>query len=160
MDWTTSLEHLKDGALAKPSPPYVLLVAGLLILLACAFPLIMILLERLAYWSSHLSADELPSGGRLQVIVPFLGTSVGAGIFLAAGFEVLGMPVLPSLFLAFTVTIVGSYAAWLQLGRLFGNRALRSYLKQLSDFPTDDATSELPRSSSPTSTNDPAAPKR
>lgn len=136
MDWFISLEKFEDLAVSRPDPPYILLLAGLLITLACALPLTIIIRQRIKYWSKNLSPDTLPSGGRLQVILPFSGTISGVCIFLTAALEALGSPVIPAIFFSLIFTLLIGYFAWLQLGKMLSRRAIRSYIEQSSDFPS------------------------
>lgn len=138
MDWLISLEQFEGLALSRPSPPYFLLVAGLLISIVCIIPLTIGIRQWLTYWSQNSSPSTLPAGGRLQVVVPFSGTMGGFCIFFASGLEVLGLPVLPSLFLALLGTGLLSYGVWLQLGRMLSQRAVRSYINRSADFPSTE----------------------
>ena len=136
MDWVILLKQFEDLLASRPEPPYILLVVGWLIVLACMLPLTMMLRQRLQYWSENLSSDTLPSKGRLQLILPFSGTIGGVYLLLLAALEVLGLPVLPALFLSLLFTLLSSYFAWLQLGKMLSRRALRSYMEQFIDFPS------------------------
>lgn len=133
MNWLISLEQFEELATSRPSPPYFLLLAGLLIILACAIPLTIAIRQRIEYWSKRISPNAFPAEARLQTILPFSGTVSGFCIFLTAGLEVLGLPVLPSLVVALLVSGSVAYLAWFMLGRMFNRRALRSYLEQFSD---------------------------
>jgi hypothetical protein len=135
MDWLISLEQFEWLALSRPSPPYFMLVAGLLISITCIIPLAIGVRQWLTYWLQNSSTNSLPAGGRLQVVVPFSGTLGGFYIFFASGLEVFGLPVLPSLFLSLLATALLGYLAWLQLGRMLSRRAVRSYINRSSDFP-------------------------
>jgi len=136
MDWVILLKQFEDLLASRPEPPYILSVVGLLIVLACMLPLTMMLRQRLQYWSENLSADTLSSEGRLQLILPFSGTIGGVYLFLLSALEVLGLPVLPALFLSLLFTLLSGYFAWLQLGKRLSRRALRSYMEQFIDFPS------------------------
>ncbi|MBW4442647.1 MAG: hypothetical protein KME10_15710 [Plectolyngbya sp. WJT66-NPBG17] len=130
MDWFISLNQFEELVTARPSPPYVLLLSGLFITLACAIPFAIAVRQRIKYWSKYLSPDTLPTEAKLQIIVPFSGMVGGFYIALAAELEVLGLPVLPSLILALIVTFLAGYLAWFLLGRALSRRAVRSYLEQ------------------------------
>jgi len=134
MDSLISFEQFSEWAVGRPEPPYVLLFSGLFTILVCVIPLILALKHRLRYWATHVSPDTLPAGGKIQIILPFIGTVSGIGFFLLAGFEVIGIPLLPSLVLSLLVTLVGGQLAWSQMGRLLSRRLLRSYLNNF-DFP-------------------------
>jgi hypothetical protein len=136
MDWVILLKQFEDLLASRPEPPYILLVVGWLIVLACMLPLTMMLRQRLQYWSENLSSDTLPSEGRLQLILPFSGTIGGVYLLLLAALEVLGLPVLPALFLSLLFTLLSGYFAWLQLGKMLSRRALRSYMEQFIAFPS------------------------
>ncbi|MBD2078235.1 hypothetical protein H6F86_30970 [Phormidium sp. FACHB-592] len=136
MDWVILLKQFEDLLASTPEPPYILLVAGLLITLTCMLPLTMMIRERMKYWSENLSPDTLSSEGRLQLILPFLGTAGGVCLVLIAALEVLGLPVLPALLLSLLSTLLSGYFAWLRLGKMLSRRALRSYMEQFIDFPS------------------------
>ncbi|MBD2033576.1 hypothetical protein H6F76_00660 [Leptolyngbya sp. FACHB-321] len=88
------------------------------------------------YWYENLSPDTLSSEGRLQLILPFLGTVGGVFLVLLAALEVLGLPILPAILLSLLSTLLSGYFAWLQLGKMLSRRALRSYMEQFIDFPS------------------------
>lgn len=132
MNWFISLEQLEKLATARPESPYFLLFAGLLIILACAIPLTILVRQRIEYWSKNFSADALPARGGIQIILPISGLMGGLYIFTASGLEVLGIPILPSLFFSLLFILLISYLAWLQLGRILSQRAIRHYLSENS----------------------------
>ncbi|HEY9654815.1 MAG TPA: hypothetical protein V6C50_04930 [Crinalium sp.] len=136
MDWVILLKQFEDLLASRPEPPYILLIAGLLITLTCVLPLTAVLRQRMKYWSENLSPDTLPGQGGLQLILPFLGAVGGVFIVLISALEVLGLPVLPAIFLSLTFTLLGGYFAWSQLGKMLSRRALRSYMEQFIDFPS------------------------
>lgn len=136
MDWVILLKQFENSLASRPEPPYILLVAGLLIILTCMLPLTVMIRQRMKYWSENLSPDTLSSEGKLQLILPFLGTVAGVCLVLIAALEVLGLPVLPALFLSLLFTLLSGYFAWLQLGKMLSRRALRSYMEQFIDFPS------------------------
>lgn len=141
MHWFISLEQFEELATSRPTPPYFLLLAGLLIILSCLIPLTIGVRQSMKYWSTTPSPDGLTGGGRLQVILPFLGTVGGVCILLAAALEVLGSPVIPAIFFSLLFTIVIGYFTWLQLGKVLSRRIVRSYIKQSSDFPSVEDSS-------------------
>jgi hypothetical protein len=136
MNWLISLEQFEELATARPEPPYVLLLVGFLIALLCAIPFVILVRQRIEYWSKNFSANALPAGGGMHIILPFSGMMAGVYIFIASGLEVLGLPVLPSLFFPLLVILPISYLAWLQLGRVLSQQALRHYLSENADFPS------------------------
>ncbi|MBD0390480.1 MAG: hypothetical protein ICV54_29280 [Nostoc sp. C3-bin3] len=130
MDSLTLLEQFEELATARPEPPYVLLIAGLLIAIVCTFPFVIAVRDRVEYWSKNLSPGALPAGGRLQIILPFSGISGGLCIFLASTLEVFGLPVIPSLFFSLLFTVLAGILAWFQLGNVLSRRVVRAYLEQ------------------------------
>jgi threonine/homoserine/homoserine lactone efflux protein len=130
MNSLTFLEQFEELATAKPEPPYVLLIAGFLIITICISPLVIAIKQRVTYWSKNLSPGDLPTGGRIQIILPFSGVAGGLCIFLAAALEVLGLPVIPALFFSLLFTVLAGYLTWFQLGKLLSRRVVRSYLEQ------------------------------
>lgn len=130
-----SFEQFSEWAAARPDPPYFLLFASLLIILTCSLPLFVAIRHRVKYWSNNFSPDTLPQGGGIQVLLPFIGTTIGLCFLLTSVMEVLGLALLPSLFLSLLLTIVIGQWAWTELGRTLSRRLVRSYLDQFSDFP-------------------------
>ena len=136
MDWVILLKQFEDLLASRPEPPYILLIAGLLITLTCVLPLTAVLRQRMKYWSENLSPDTLPGQGGLQLILPFLGAVSGVCLVLIFALEALGLPVLIAIFLSLLFTLLGGYFAWLQLGKTLSRRAIRSYMEQSADFPS------------------------
>jgi hypothetical protein len=130
MDWFISLEQFEALMTARPDPPYVLVLVGLLSAIACAIPFTILVRQRIEYWAKNNSANALPVHGGIQIILPFSGMMGGLYIFTAAGLEVFGVPVLPALLLSLLLIVLTSYLAWLQLGRVLSKQALRHYLSE------------------------------
>jgi hypothetical protein len=130
MNWFISLEQFEALATARPEPPYVLLIAGLIIVITCAIPFFILVRQRLEYWSKNDSASALPVRGSIQIILPFSGMMGGLCIFIAAALEVLGVPILPALLLSLLLILLTSYVSWVLLGRILSRQALRHYLDE------------------------------
>ncbi|MGG6269505.1 hypothetical protein ACQ4M3_36720 [Leptolyngbya sp. AN03gr2] len=130
MSWFISLEQFEAFATARPEPPYFLWIVGLLITIVCALPFFILVRQRLEYWSKNDSVSALPVRGSIQIILPFFGMMSGVYIFIAAGLEVLGVPILPALLLSFLLILLISYLSWLLLGRVLSQQALRRYLRE------------------------------
>ena len=136
MNWFISFEQFGDLATARPDPPYFLLFIGLFIGLTSAVPFVALVRQRIDYWSSHFSANDLPLRGAVQIILPLVGMMSGIYIFAASGLQVLGVPVLPALFVSLLLILLLSYVTWLQLGRMLSRRAVDHYLHENQDFPS------------------------
>lgn len=135
MDWSTYLQQFQDFVLFKfPQPPYFLLLIGLLISFLCGLPFAITLRQRVQDWEQNHSPATLPRWGKLQLLIPFVGTIIGFSITFASMLEIFGLPTLPSYLISLLVTtLLGSWV-WSEIGNLLGRRLLRSYLAKSSEF--------------------------
>jgi hypothetical protein len=130
MNWFISLEQFDKLLTARPEPPYILWLAGLLSLIACTLPFVILVRHRMEYWAKNFSAHALPPQGKVQLVVPFSGMMGGLYVLTASSLEVLGIPILPSLFFSLLVIPLASYLTWRQLGRMLSRQALRYHLDE------------------------------
>jgi hypothetical protein len=130
MNWFISLEQFDELLSARPEPPYVLWLVGLLSLLACMLPFVMLVKSRMEYWAKNSSGHALPRQGKIQLVLPFSGMMGGLYILIASSLEILGLPILPSLFFSLLVILLTSYLTWQQLGRMLSRQALRYHLDE------------------------------
>jgi hypothetical protein len=101
-----------------PDPPYVLLVAGLLMALTSGFAFNATLKQAVHAWSKNRSTRILASLKGPQLLIPFLGISFGICFFLSAGMEIFGFPGKLAYMLAVPLTLMTALLVWFQLGRV------------------------------------------
>ncbi len=101
-----------------PEPPYGLLVAGLLASLACGFAFNSTLTQQVKLWSESHSTRILANLQGPSLLLPFMGISAGACVFLASGVEIFGFPHWFSYGLALPLTLLIASLVWTQLGRI------------------------------------------
>jgi hypothetical protein len=136
MDWDLYIQQLQEFALAKPTdPPYVLLFAGLLILLTSGIAFAATLRMQVDVWQNHRSPhSRVPRWEKLKLLFPFLGTIAGFWLFLGSSLEVFSL----SPFLSWTISLLLSggvgIVLWAQLGRRIGQGVVRSYLDEAFKF--------------------------
>jgi hypothetical protein len=129
MDWSENLQHFSNFLLFKfPQAPYFLMLIGLSISLLCGLSFAITLQKRVQDWIGNHSPAALPRWGKLQLLVPFIGTVIGVGIAFASMLEIFGLPTVPSYFLSFLSTSLVATWVWGEIGKLLGRRLLRSYL--------------------------------
>lgn len=133
MDWLISLEDWQELIFSKPAtPPYVLIIIGLLISLSSGLAFVASLRTELKLWFRNLMSKKLPRWGSLQLVIPFSGVAAGLCIFLAAILMTMGLPTLVSCITGLLLTILITYLFWLEIGRRIGNRGIKFYLAQQS----------------------------
>ncbi|MBD2043015.1 hypothetical protein [Microcoleus sp. FACHB-672] len=99
-------------------PPYFLLVAGLLVGMACGSAFDTTLKQLVREWAKNRSTRTLMNLQGTQLFVPFLGIAVGVCVFLAAGLEIFGFPFPVSYVISLPLTVLSSWLIWYQLGKL------------------------------------------
>ena len=100
-------------------PPYFLLVAGLLVASTCGAAFAATLKQIVQKWSSDRAADVVARLRTGQLLVPFLGISVGVCMFLASGLEIFAFPGWLSYAVAVPLTLLLGLLVWFQLGSMF-----------------------------------------
>jgi hypothetical protein len=108
------------------SAPYVLLLAGLFAGLTCAYAFQATLKELVAMWSRTRSTRALQNLRGVQLLLPYLGISVGVCVFLASALQLFAFAPKPSYAIALPLTIGSAWAVWYQLGRLLTQLETRS----------------------------------
>ncbi len=101
-----------------PDPPYVLLLAGLLIALTSGLAFQSSLKQQVHEWSKNRSTHSLSNIQGTLLGIPFLGITIGIGLFLSAGLEVFGFPKTMSYQLSLPLTVLIAGLVWVQLGKL------------------------------------------
>ena len=99
-------------------PPYFLLVAGLLVGMACGSAFDTTLKQLVREWAKNRSTRTLMNLQGTQLLVPFLGIAAGVCVFLAAGLEIFGFPFPLSYVISLPLTVLSSWLIWYQLGKL------------------------------------------
>jgi TRAP-type C4-dicarboxylate transport system permease small subunit len=101
-----------------PDPPYLLLVAGLLVALTSGAAFSGTLKQIVQKWSDARTGDaiaKLPTG---QLVIPFLGISAGVCIFLCSGLEIFGFPAMLSYTVGVPLTVGTGLLVWFQLNSM------------------------------------------
>lgn len=101
-----------------PEPPYFLLFLGLFAGLTCGLAFEATLRQKVQEWSKHRSTRTLAQMKGLQLLLPFLGITVGITVFLAAGLEIFGFPTWLCYCISMPLTLLISSLVWLQLSKL------------------------------------------
>lgn len=104
-----------------PTPPYVLLVAGLLIGVLCGFAFEGTLKEQVNLWSQGSSDRPLAEAVRKgPLVLPFAGIMIGICLFLASGIQIFSFPATACWVVATIMTVVTGWLVWDQLGKVLG----------------------------------------
>lgn len=136
MDWATYLHQLQEiVGFRFSSPPYVLLLAGLFIGLTSGAAFAAVLRQRVKEWSRNFSPSIFNQWGKLQLLIPFLGTCIGLCLFAASGLEMLGFSTVVSYTLALPLTVLIGWLVWSRIGSTLGRRVMRSYWRNPSKSP-------------------------
>ncbi len=100
-------------------PPYVLLAIGIFAALSSGVAFAGTLKLIVQKWQND--GAENNSHSRLSnrgLLVPFLGISIGIGMFLCSGFEIFGFPPLLAYAVGVPVALFTSLLIWFQLGSM------------------------------------------
>ncbi len=101
-----------------PEPPYFLLVAGLLASIASGLAFSATLQQAVKEWSKSRSTRTLATLQGSQLLIPFLGISIGVCVFLASGLEIFGLPAKFTYGVSLPMTLLIGGLIWYQLGQL------------------------------------------
>ncbi|MEP0920804.1 hypothetical protein NDA02_03305 [Leptolyngbya sp. ST-U4] len=99
-------------------PPYLLLVAGLFIGIACGAAFEAVLKQSVQAWAKDRSTRNLANLQGRALFIPFLGICIGICMFLGAGMTVFGFPTSLSYGIAFPLTVLIAALVWSQLGKI------------------------------------------
>ena len=99
-------------------PPYFLLLAGFFIALTSGLALSGTLKIIVQKWTSEKSEDNRPLVFLNQLVVPFLGITSGASLFLSSGLEIFGLPLPLALGIGLPMSLLTCSFVWFQLGSL------------------------------------------
>jgi hypothetical protein len=111
-------------------PPYILLAIGIFTALTSGVAFAGTLKLIVDKWQSE--GAENGSSSRLsskQLLVPFLGITLGVGFFLCSGLEIFGFPPLLAYAIGSPVALFTALLIWFQLGSMLAfveRRGMRS----------------------------------
>jgi cobalamin biosynthesis protein CobD/CbiB len=100
------------------SPPYILLIAGLLVSITSGAAFEATLKLAVMDWSKNRSTRTLANLQGMQLLLPFLGICGGICLFLAAGLEIFGFPTWLSYAIALPLTLFIGLLIWTQLAQV------------------------------------------
>lgn len=100
-------------------PPYFMLIAGLFMGITSGLAFQATLKEKIKGWAKNPQGDILDyvKGWGLQL--PFIGITVGIGMFLTSGLAVFGFPNDLAYAIALPLTLLTTSLVWAQLNSLF-----------------------------------------
>ena len=101
-----------------PEPPYFLLVFGLFAGITSGAAFEATLRQRVREWSKNRSSRTLAQMKGFELLIPFLGIAAGICVFLSAGLEIFGFPLLLSYSVSLPLTLLIGFMVWSQLGKL------------------------------------------
>lgn len=99
-------------------PPYIVLAVGLFAALTSGVAFagtLKLIVQKWQNDGAHHSSARLSSG---QLLIPFLGISLGIVLFLCSGFEIFGFPPLLAYAVGVPVALATSLLIWFQLGSM------------------------------------------
>ncbi|WP_206603058.1 hypothetical protein [Leptolyngbya ohadii] len=99
-------------------PPYFLLVAGLLIGVACGASFEAVLKQSVQAWAKNRSTRNLANLQGRALFIPFLGICIGICLFLGSGMTIFGFPLSLAFGIAFPLTLLIGALVWWQLGKI------------------------------------------
>lgn len=97
------------------TPPYFLLVAGLLIAIASGTAFSGVLKESIGDWYKNRSTRSISKMQGFDLQLPFVGICLGSCIFLASGMSIFGFPTLISYGMALPLVLLSAGLVWYQL---------------------------------------------
>ncbi|MGB3291719.1 MAG: hypothetical protein WBB01_01865 [Phormidesmis sp.] len=97
------------------TPPYFLLVAGLLIAIASGAAFSGVLKESVGDWYKNRSTRSISKMQGFDLQLPFAGICLGSCVFLASGMSIFGFPVLISYGMALPLVLLSAGLVWYQL---------------------------------------------
>lgn len=100
------------------NPPYFLLVAGLFISVTSGAAFEATLKSSVGNWAKSRSTRILATMKGPQLLLPFLGITIGVCLFLASGVQIFGFSAAIAYAIALPLTVLTSLLVWYQLGRI------------------------------------------
>ncbi|MDJ0675874.1 MAG: hypothetical protein QNJ36_10910 [Calothrix sp. MO_167.B42] len=101
-----------------PQPPYLLVVFGLFAAFTCGLALTETLKTIVEQWQKDGGEN---SDSRLlarKSTLPFIGVTLGSGLFLCSGLGVFGFPPLLAYGIGLPITLLTCWLVWSQLGSM------------------------------------------
>jgi len=99
-------------------PPYLLLVVGLFIAVTSGFGLSGTLKVIVRKWAKDSAGKSQSSSLTRQLLVPFLGITLGVSLFMYSGLAIFGFPSLMALGIGLPLSLLTCLLVWLQLGSM------------------------------------------
>lgn len=99
-------------------PPYFLLLVGFLTALTSGLALSGTLKVIVQNWPSERAENAKPRSSLKQLLVPFIGITGGACLFLSSGLEIFGFPSTLALGVGLPISLFTCLLVWLQLGSM------------------------------------------
>lgn len=99
-------------------PPYILLLVGFLTALTSGLALSGTLKVIVQKWPSVNKEPIKSSSSLRQLLVPFIGITVGVCLFMSSGLEIFGFPSPLALGVGLPLSLLTCLFVWLQLGSL------------------------------------------
>lgn len=100
------------------SSPFVMLFAGLLASATSGLAFQETLKQSLKEWSRSRSSRILATLRGFTLMLPYVGMSIGVGVFLASGLQIFSFPLSLAYAIATPLTLLSALLVWYQLGRL------------------------------------------
>ncbi|MEM6451695.1 MAG: hypothetical protein AAF703_15415 [Cyanobacteria bacterium P01_D01_bin.105] len=97
------------------TPPYLLLVAGLLIAIASGTAFSAVLKESVGAWYKNRSTRSISKLKGFDLQVPFVGICLGSCIFLASGMSIFGFSAKIAYAMATPLVLLSAWLVWSQL---------------------------------------------
>lgn len=97
------------------TPPYFLLVAGLLIAIASGTAFSAVLKGTVGEWYTNKSTRSISKLQGFDLQLPFAGICLGSCVFLASGMGIFGFPSLISYGMALPMVLLSAGLVWSQL---------------------------------------------
>lgn len=99
-------------------PPYILLLVGFLMALTSGFALSGTLKVIVQKWPKNPQEPIKSSASLKQLLVPFIGITVGVCLFMSSGLEIFGFPSPLALGIGLPLSLGTCVFVWFQLGSL------------------------------------------
>ncbi|AVH62855.1 hypothetical protein CDG77_26610 [Nostoc sp. 'Peltigera membranacea cyanobiont' 213] len=99
-------------------PPYFLLLVGFLTALTSGLALSGTLKVIVQNWPSERGENTKPRSSLKQLLVPFIGITVGTSLFLFSGLAIFGFPSSLALGVGLPISLFTCLLVWLQLGSM------------------------------------------
>lgn len=99
-------------------PPYLLLAVGLFIAVTSGFGLSGTLKVIVQKWAKDSTGKTESRSLTRQLLVPFLGITLGVSLFMYSGLAIFGFPDFMALGIGLPLSLLTCLLVWLQLGSM------------------------------------------